>query len=83
MSKWHNLKTWPEPFAAMFAGNKTHEIRKDDRGFALGDFLILREFDPEGNSFTGRQLVRSIDYISRGPHWGLPLGLCVMSVKPI
>jgi len=42
----HDLKTWPEPFAAILAGTKRHEIRKADRPFAVGDVLLLREWAP-------------------------------------
>jgi hypothetical protein len=41
----HKLKTWPEFFKAILAGDKTFEIRKDDRGFKVGDTLRLLEFD--------------------------------------
>ena len=43
----HVLKCWPHPFDAVWHGEKTHEIRKtDDRSFALGDRLLMREYDP-------------------------------------
>lgn len=39
----HELKTDPQVFDAVAEGRKTFEIRKDDRGFAVGDLLMLRK----------------------------------------
>lgn len=41
----HTIKTAPEHFQALLDGTKTAELRKDDRGFAVGDVLVLREYD--------------------------------------
>ncbi len=42
--KVHELKTWPESFRAVRAGAKTHEVRKNDRDFRVGDVLVLWEW---------------------------------------
>jgi hypothetical protein len=76
----HDLKTWPGPYLAVVTGAKRHEIRVDDRGFAEGDTVTLREWDPERRTYTGRQFKFRIGYLSRGPEWGLPVGLCVFSL---
>ena len=44
----HELKTWPYEFAAVRAGTKKYEIRKNDRNFKVGDGLLLNEWYPEG-----------------------------------
>lgn len=43
----HDLKTAPEHFAAILSGLKTAELRKDDRNFAVGDTLLLREWNKQ------------------------------------
>lgn len=44
--KTHNLKTLPIYFDAVARGDKTFEIRNNDRDFQTGDTLVLKEFDP-------------------------------------
>jgi hypothetical protein len=75
----HELKTWPEPFEEMWAGRKRYEIRRMDRPFAVRDRLRLREWDPE-TGYSGRELEVLVTYMTPPGHWGLPEGLCVMSV---
>jgi hypothetical protein len=83
----HELKTWPEYFEAIIRGDKSHEIRKDDRGFAVGDVLHLREWDPteDPNShdtalgYTGRSMDVDVTYVSRRDA-GVPDGFVVMSI---
>ena len=43
----HELKCHPEFFAALASGVKTFEIRKNDRGFKVGDLIALNEFRPD------------------------------------
>jgi Zn finger protein HypA/HybF involved in hydrogenase expression len=83
----HELKTDPLPFADILSGEKTHEIRVDDRDFKVGDTLVLREtrysrraMREEGRwlEYTGREVERVVTHIQRG--YGLPDGLVVMSL---
>lgn len=46
MPKVHELKTEPAYFDAVLRGDKTFEVRKNDRDFQTGDTLVLKEFDP-------------------------------------
>lgn len=61
----HDLKTWPEFFARLWDGSKTFELRKDDRGFSVGDRLKLREWNPESEEYSGREETRIISHILR------------------
>lgn len=84
----HELKCWPQSFEAIVEGRKTHEFRKDDRGFRVGDTLQLREYDPviprlassDVPHYTGRRVACQITYISRGPEHGIPEGHVIMSI---
>jgi len=78
--KTHHLKTWPEPFEAVLAGQKPYEIRKNDRGYAVGDILVLAEWLMASAEFTGRRAVRRITYMTEGGKWGLPPDLCVLGM---
>jgi len=62
----HELKCWPEGFQAVVDGRKPFEVRKDDRGFEVGDTLHLREYDPDVGTYTGRETDVRVTYIYRG-----------------
>lgn len=77
----HQLKTWPEPFQALWEGTKFHELRKDDRGYVVGDWLVLNEWDPETQRYSGRSVRAVVTYITRNVQgWGLAPGFCIMSL---
>lgn len=76
----HDLKCWPEPFSAALSGDKRFEIRKNDRGYMVGDVLWLREWDPSLSSYTGRAFRARVTYLCQGT-WGLPSDVCVMGIE--
>lgn len=43
----HKLKTHPQYFRIVKNGIKEFECRKDDRGFKVGDELLLEEWVPD------------------------------------
>lgn len=62
--KKHHLKTIQPYYDDILKRQKRFEIRKNDRDFKLGDWLILKEYDPKKNKFTGNELEREIMYMT-------------------
>ena len=79
IDKIHSLKTWPEPFKAIWIGEKTADFRKFDRDFRVEDHLQLREYDPISNAFSERYIEVRITHITTG--FGIPEGYCMLSFK--
>ena len=83
MSKHHALKTWPPFFEDVVYGRKTFEVRMEtDREFNVGDTLSLREWQPDTQTYTGRQYEVEVTYALRGRQWGLAPMAVVMGIKP-
>jgi ASC-1-like (ASCH) protein len=57
----HKLRIEPVFFEAVQSGRKTFEIRDDDRGFHVGDTVMLCEFNGQ---YTGRRLSAAIGYVT-------------------
>lgn len=67
--KIHLLKTWPQYFGAVGASSKQFELRRNDRDFKVGDAVVLMEWSPETERYTGRILYRSISYLVTDGPW--------------
>ena len=88
-TKHHKLKTDPVVFQDSWTGHKNFEIRYNDRDFQVGDSITLRETVYSGEEmkegkpleYTGREIDRKIDYILRGPLYGLKSGWVIMAVS--
>lgn len=81
----HRFKCWPEPFEAMQDGLKTHEVRKDDRVDrpTVGDVVVLRQWDPETENYTGHEFSRRVTHVTEPGTFGLPPDLYVMSLRAL
>jgi hypothetical protein len=84
----HELKCWPQFFEAIIAGEKTCELRRNDRNYQVGDVLRLREWDPFREHYTGRHYKVRVTHIisaeqacALSPE-ALAPGFCIMSVSP-
>lgn len=93
MPQVHRLKIWPPFFDAIQTGEKSFEIRENDRGFQQGDYLVLEEWrpphlDPErspqvqammpDSRYTGRKLTKRVSYVLSG--MGLREGFVCMAL---
>lgn len=77
MHKVHELKADPKPFCDVWIGDKTAEVRRNDRDFRAGEFILLREL--EANGYTGRQVLARITHVQSG--YGLPVDIVVLSMS--
>ena len=76
----HELRIQTTPFDDLLSGAKTGEVRNSDRGFKVGDSVLLNEVAGEFPVPTGRQMRRRISHIQTG--FGLPEGIVVLSYAP-
>lgn len=83
----HDLKTWPSFFADIMSGAKTFELRRDDRGFAVGDILHLREWDPKTEHYSGQSTYVKVAHLLHhdpvagcAATFGLRDGFVIMSI---
>ncbi len=74
--KVHNLKTDPRQFVESYSGDKTSEVRFDDRGYRVGSLLLLNETIHSGEEmarcpeeypleYTGRYMLVRITSVHR------------------
>lgn len=94
----HELKTWPQEFAATLRGDKTFEFRRYDRPYCVGDVLVLREWVPVAervdgvlvlrddlsgsDRYTGRVHEVEVTYVLTGAH-GVPVDFVCMALRPV
>jgi hypothetical protein len=77
----HCLKTWPEFYKAIESGEKTFEVRKNDRKYKPGDALLLQEYDPTKEEYTGKEWHGHITYMIYDDFPALKKGFCVFGIK--
>lgn len=60
----HHLKTWTGFFKSVASGEKTFEIRKNDRNFQTGDLAFLWEYDPlSAEPYSGKYITCTVGYV--------------------
>ena len=82
----HQLKCTEEYFKSLASGEKTFEVRENDRNYIVDDFLALNEFSDTLHIETGRCLLFKITYVLDGNEFckqGMViLGICPCAVIP-
>ncbi len=58
-------KIWPEYFEKILSGKKNAEIRLADFDLKKGDSLVLREYSPGINEYTGRKITKKIKSLNK------------------
>lgn len=56
-------KCWPDLFELVKSGKKNFDLRLADFEVKEGDALILEEWNPQTQSYTGRTLEKAVKYI--------------------
>ena len=89
----HELKTWAPYFDAVKRGEKTFEVRRDDRGFQCGDTVTLIrcvqgrlggwdvEYDFDGK--PKHRIKFRIGWILTGGQFGIEPGYVAFSLFPL
>lgn len=75
----HVLKIWPSKFELLNQGRKYYEWRKHDRDFAPNDELVLAEWSPLSEEFTGDAVMVRIDHVMT--EHGVPPGWCILGLR--
>ncbi len=77
----HELKIYERYFKEIINNNKHFELRRD-RGFKVGDTLLLREIENDSiDNYTKSSITKTIKYISRDvPQYGLMDGFVILSI---
>lgn len=80
----HTLKTIDIYYDAVVAGEKTFEVRRNDRAFQAGDTLVLERIDDKGrytSPFPSRHTAKfRITYLLQGGQFGIEPGFCVLGL---
>jgi hypothetical protein len=80
----HELKCWPVFFDATYRGEKSFELRKNDRDYRAGDMIILRRYNPAFQEYTGLQMKMIITCVLDGSAvGGLQEGYAILGIQEV
>lgn len=77
----HDIKTIQPYFNDIWDGNKTAELRKNDRDYKVGDWIMMREWCPVTGAYSRRVILVEVTHIMSDEKFGLQPGYVMMSIK--
>ena len=80
LRKTHHLKIMPEYFNAVISGAKRFELRRNDRDYQVGEYLMLREWYK--GQYTGNRAKVRVEYVLQNVP-GLKDDYCILSISPV
>ena len=79
----HELKVHPEHYRMLVMGLKKVEVRLNDRNYQVNDLLLLNEYNPKTQKYSGSQVVRNVDLIISGIDGLAPDYVVLQISKPL
>ena len=84
----HIVKSWETFYRDVITGERTSDIRLNDRRYAVGDYMKLEEYDPVKQAYSGRAQMVVITYLQTNKsnpcaisHRALDDAYVVLSIK--
>ena len=74
----HYIKILPEYFQAIESGDKTFEVRFNDRNYHVHDILHLQEW--KDDKYTGKEMAVEVTYLLDNPNY-CKGGFVIMAIK--
>ena len=90
--KIHELKIKEEYFEEILKGNKTFELRKNDRNYEVGDLIHFNIFENLKNpyekievraTYNGKDLFEITYILKNVPEYGLDKDYCILGIKKL
>ena len=80
----HTLKIWEAQYHDVRSGDKSFELRKNDRGYQKGDTLVMEAYDSRQRTFfdhaTHPPIHAEVTYVLSGGMFGLHDNYVCMSI---
>jgi len=76
----HELKTIDPFYSQVESGDKTFELRYNDRDFQKGDYLLLKRYNPVNFTYSGESTLVRVKHVLQG-FAGIDKDFCIMSIS--